>query len=123
MYHIASYFDVPRERHQDFIKAALVDARDSCRNEPGTKRFELIRDKDNYNRFYLNEAYEDEQAFLDHCKGKYFKRFFDDIRPYASGPTPLIKGIQIEATAADRASLRPTPLSLGSIMLASPWTV
>jgi (4S)-4-hydroxy-5-phosphonooxypentane-2,3-dione isomerase len=104
MYHVASYFDVPPERHQEFIDAALEDRRDSLANEPGTKRFELIRDEENPNRFSLNEAYDDEAAFEDHKDGPYFKRFFDVIGDFAAGPTSLIKGTRVEDAARRRTS-------------------
>ncbi|MGG3574290.1 putative quinol monooxygenase [Bacillus gobiensis] len=92
MYVIAVSFEIPAEHREDFKRAALQDGRDSSANEPGTLRFELIEEKDNPNRFYLNEAYEDEAAFELHCQGPYFKVFFDEISAYAQGPTWLIKG-------------------------------
>ncbi|MEV6098180.1 putative quinol monooxygenase [Nocardia sp. NPDC051981] len=96
MYHIAVSFDVPADRRDEFIAAALEDGRDSAADEPGTRRFELIADADNPNRFYLNEAYDDEAAFNLHAKGPHFARFFDIINSFATGPTWLIKGTRIE---------------------------
>jgi autoinducer 2-degrading protein len=101
VYHIASYFDVAPERHREFIDAALEDGRNSSASEPGTKRFELIRDENNFNRFYLNEAYEDEAAFERHKCGDYYKEFFSVIRAFAFGPTVVINGTQIEDMAAE----------------------
>jgi (4S)-4-hydroxy-5-phosphonooxypentane-2,3-dione isomerase len=75
MYQLSSYFDVPSERIQDFIDAALEDGRDSLANERGTKRFELIQDEDKPNRFYLDEAYDDRAAFEEHTNGPFYKRF------------------------------------------------
>jgi catechol 2,3-dioxygenase-like lactoylglutathione lyase family enzyme/quinol monooxygenase YgiN len=63
MYTIAVSFKIPHEHREDFIKAALKDGRDSGANEPGTLRFELIADETDPNTFYLNEAYEDLDAF------------------------------------------------------------
>ena len=79
MYHIAAYFDVPPEHHKTFIEAALEDGRGSGLNEPGTRRFELIRDEDNPNRFYLDEMYDDRAAFDRHCSGPHFKKSFEII--------------------------------------------
>jgi (4S)-4-hydroxy-5-phosphonooxypentane-2,3-dione isomerase len=95
VYHIAVYFDVPAERQQEFIDAALADGRDSARNEPGTQRFELIRDESNPNRFYLNEAYTDQAAFAVHAEGPYFKQFFDIVGGFVDGPHWLIKGERV----------------------------
>jgi (4S)-4-hydroxy-5-phosphonooxypentane-2,3-dione isomerase len=95
-YHIAVYFDFPAERQQEFIDAALEDGRESSANEPGTKRFELIRDKHNAGRFYLNEAYDDAAAFEVHAAGPYFKRFFEIVGSFADGPHWLIQGSRVD---------------------------
>ncbi|MER5861933.1 putative quinol monooxygenase [Kitasatospora sp. NPDC002040] len=99
MYHIAVSFDIPADKRQAFIDAALEDGRLSDRDEPGTLRFELITDADNPNRFYLNEAYEDEAAFDAHCKGEHFAKFFSIIEAFAEGPAWLIKGTRVEDPA------------------------
>jgi autoinducer 2-degrading protein len=96
MYYIAVSFNVPSEHREDFINAALKDGRDSGANEPGTLRFELIADETDPNRFYLNEAYEDLDAFNTHANGEYFKEFFAAIGAYAEGPTWLIKGNRVQ---------------------------
>lgn len=99
MYHVAVHFDVAPENQAAFIAASLKDGRDSAANEPGTRRFELIRDESDPNRFYLNEAYEDLAAFNVHAEGPYFKEFFDTIAPIAEGPVWLIRGSRIEDEA------------------------
>lgn len=96
MYHIAVSFNVPPERRQDFIDAALEDGRESAANEPGTRRFELIADEGDQSKFYLDEAYDDLDAFNVHAEGDYFKAFFAAISAYAEGPTWLIKGTRVE---------------------------
>jgi autoinducer 2-degrading protein len=99
MYQIASYFDVAPERHQDFIDAVLEDRRDSLASEPGTRRFELIKDSVNPDRFYLDEAYDDEAAFEVHKRGPYFERFFDVIGGFATGPASIFRGSRVEGPA------------------------
>ena len=94
--HIAVHFDVQSEHREDFIAAALEDGRNSDADEPGTRRFELIVDEDNPNRFYLNEAYDDAAAFDLHAKGPHFARFFELISDYVEGPPWLIKGTLVE---------------------------
>ncbi|MER5762132.1 putative quinol monooxygenase [Streptomyces sp. NPDC002082] len=100
MYHIAVSFDVPAERREQFVAAALADGRDSLADEPGTRRFELIEDAQDPNRFYLNEAYTDEAAFDAHCAGEHFARFFAVIEEFARGPVWLIRGTRVEQAAA-----------------------
>jgi (4S)-4-hydroxy-5-phosphonooxypentane-2,3-dione isomerase len=96
MYHIAVRFDVPDDRRQEFIAAALDDGRQALATEPGTRRYELISDEDNLNRFYLYEVYEDAEAFTAHLAGAPAKRFFELINEYAVGPTWLIRGDVVE---------------------------
>lgn len=95
MYHLVASFDVKPEHRDDFIDAALADGRDSVDSEPGTRRFEVIVDADDPNRFYLNEAYDDAAAFEAHKMGPYLTRFFKAIEDYASKPTEPIKGTRI----------------------------
>ena len=46
----------------------------------------MIRDENNRNRFYLDEVYEDEAAFLQHCRNETIARFYELIDSYAFGP-------------------------------------
>lgn len=96
MYHVVVHFDIPAERRAAFVAAALADGRSSAATEPGTRRFELIADETDANRFYLDEAYEDAAAFQAHVDGPHFARFFDLIKEYAVGPTWLVRGTTIE---------------------------
>jgi autoinducer 2-degrading protein len=101
MYHIAVHFDVPAERRDEFIAVAVEDGRDSLANEPGSLRFEVIVDRDDLNRIYLNEAYDDQAVFDRHLDGPYAAKFFAAIDGWADGPTWLIKGTTVrqESTA------------------------
>jgi autoinducer 2-degrading protein len=91
-YHILVQFDVPSDKRDAFTKAALFDASESLHNEPGTVRFEVIRDENNRNRFYLDEVYKDETAFLQHCNNTTIGKFYDMIDDYAYGPVFLFRG-------------------------------
>ncbi|MBV6333895.1 antibiotic biosynthesis monooxygenase, partial [Pseudomonas aeruginosa] len=46
--------------------------------------------------FYLDEVYEDEAAFLQHCRNETIARFYELIDSYAFGPLFLFKGYRIE---------------------------
>ena len=88
MYEIVATFDVLPESSEEFINAALQDGRDSRANEPGARRFELIRDagireERTTERFFLIEAYDNEAAFTEHENGPNYKRFFDVIAEFA----------------------------------------
>ncbi|MEU6624801.1 putative quinol monooxygenase [Streptomyces litmocidini] len=97
MYTVAVSFDVPAERRQDFIDAALEDGRQSLAHEPGTRAFDLVADAEDPDRFYLYEAYDDEAAFDAHCQGPYFARFFETVGAWAEGPTWLLRGTSVPA--------------------------
>ncbi len=56
----------------------------------------MSRDENNRNRFYLDEVYEDEAAFLQHCHNETIARFYDLIDISAFGPLFLFKGYRIE---------------------------
>ncbi|MEB5090734.1 antibiotic biosynthesis monooxygenase [Pseudomonas aeruginosa] len=43
-YHVLVQFDVPSDKREAFAAAGLFDANGSLQNEPGTLRFEVIRD-------------------------------------------------------------------------------
>jgi len=93
MYVIVVSTEIKPEHRQDFIKAALQDGHDSCLNEPGTQRFELVQDESNPNRFYFIEAYEDKAAFEAHGNRPYFQAFTAAVAGYeAQKPTWLVRG-------------------------------
>ncbi|AXL89206.1 antibiotic biosynthesis monooxygenase [Streptomyces sp. CB09001] len=95
MYHVAVAFDVQPDRHEDFIAACHADARDSAVDEPFTQRFELVKDENDPNRFYLDEVYDDAAAFDKHMAGPHFAKFFERIGDIAEGPTWLIRGTRV----------------------------
>jgi len=96
MFHVIASFEVPVEHHHDFMEAASKDGRASRASETGTLRFEVIKDRDDPNLFFLNEAYVDEAAFDVHCNGSHYHTFFASIAGFAKGPKTLIMGTRIE---------------------------
>ena len=56
---------------------ALIDrnARDSCRDEPGCRRFDVLLPKDEQNRVFLYEIYDSRTAFDAHLKTQHFDVF------------------------------------------------
>jgi autoinducer 2-degrading protein len=98
-YHVLVQFDVPPAKREDFVAAGLFDAQGSLANEPGTLRFEVIRDENNPNRFYLDEVYASRAAFEAHCQDATIKRFYELVDSYAQGPNFLFKGERAEAAA------------------------
>jgi quinol monooxygenase YgiN len=58
------------------------DAEHSERDEPGCLRFDVMRDRDDANRFYLYEVYRDEAAFEAHRQTPHFKHYFEKSQPW-----------------------------------------
>ena len=99
MYVIVVSTEIKPEHRQDFLKAALQDAHDSSLNEPGTRRFELIEDESNPNRFYFMEVYEDKAAFEAHGNGPYFQAFVAAVSGYEAKPsTWLVRGTLVSSS-------------------------
>ncbi|MEU1253503.1 putative quinol monooxygenase [Streptomyces chartreusis] len=101
MYQFLVSFTVKPENRDDFVRAAHRTARDSLANEPGSHRFEVIADEENADVFYLNEVYEDIDAFNAHAGGPYFAAFFAEASAYAEGPTWLMRGNVVADGPAD----------------------
>src|SRR5437773_401396 len=75
-------FQVKPENVNDFIDVAKYDAEHSIKDEPGCLRFEVIRDKDDPNRFYFQEAYTDEAALVAHRETPHFKHYASVSPPW-----------------------------------------
>ncbi|MFE5666366.1 putative quinol monooxygenase [Streptomyces niveus] len=100
MYQFLVSFTVQPEHRDDFIRAARKTGRDSLANEPGSHRFEVVADEQEADVLYLNEVYEDVEAFNAHAGGPYFTAFFAEVSAYAEGPTWLMRGNLIGDEAA-----------------------
>ena len=99
MYQLAVSFTVPAEHREDFIAAALQDARGSLADEPGCLRFEVVADSEDPSVFHLVEAYRDRAAVDDHIAGEHFQRFINAVSAYADGPTAHFRGTRVEDPA------------------------
>ena len=76
---------------EQFTEASLGDARGSVRDEPGCFRFDILKDPENQNRFYLYEVYADEAAFEAHKEAPHFKEWFSTVEDMLAGDLELIK--------------------------------
>ncbi|THV22880.1 putative quinol monooxygenase [Glycomyces paridis] len=99
MYQFAVSFTVPAEHREDFIAAALEDARGSLADEPGCLRFEVVADSEDPSLIHLVEAYRDKAAVDDHVAGEHFQRFIKAVSAYAEGPVSRFTGTRVEASA------------------------
>jgi quinol monooxygenase YgiN len=63
---------------------ALVErnARESCRSEPGCRRFDVLVPTAGEDRIVLYEIYDDRQAFARHLEMPHYHRFNSDSAPH-----------------------------------------
>ena len=73
---------VKPEHVSEFLEVARYDAEHSEKNEPGCLRFDVIRDRDDPNRFYFYEVYRDEAALAAHRETAHFKLYFEKTQPW-----------------------------------------
>lgn len=77
---------VKPEHVADFIGLARYDAEHSEQDEPGCLRFDVIRDRDDANRFYFYEVYRDEAALAAHRETAHFKHYAETSAPWLAAP-------------------------------------
>lgn len=63
MYAISVEVTVKEGRTDEFLAAVTAQAEASRAHEPGCLRFEILRSRDDKNRFVLNEVYATEEDF------------------------------------------------------------
>jgi autoinducer 2-degrading protein len=67
-----------------FRKLIDRNARDSCKDEPGCQRFDVLEQADEPDRIVLYEIYDDEAAFKEHIKTKHFAAFDRDSAEFVT---------------------------------------
>ena len=88
-----------KEKDADaFIAATLENHRHSLQ-EPGNLRFDILRVKNQMNRFFLYEAYESTQAAAAHKETAHYQRWRNTVAPFMAAERV---GIPCEVIAPDR---------------------
>ena len=77
---------VKPEHVSEFLEVVRHDAEHSEKDEPGCLRFDVIQDKDDPNRFYFYEVYQDEAALETHRQTAHFKLYFEKSRSLLTAP-------------------------------------
>ena len=75
MYVVTVEFEVASSRAAEFEAAIRANARDSRRLEAGCQQFDVCVVPDDPARLFLYEVYDDERAFVTHCRSEHFRRF------------------------------------------------
>ncbi|KAA3621733.1 MAG: antibiotic biosynthesis monooxygenase [Proteobacteria bacterium] len=82
MYAVTVLFDIRPEYESNFEARVVRQAAESLDLEPGCRVFDVCRDEDQRNRFFLYEIYDDDDAFRAHLESNHFQAFDDDIRAW-----------------------------------------
>lgn len=73
--------EVRPDKREEFIAFIEDDIRVAREKEPGTLRFDLLKDYMDVNAFYVLEEYEDETAFKKHQDNQPYKIWLNKIMP------------------------------------------
>ena len=78
-------------RMEEFVEASLGDARGSVGDEPGCFRFDVLRDREDPNRAYLYEIYEDDAARETHRTMPHFLTWRDAVSDMIEGSYEIVE--------------------------------
>ncbi len=84
-YVILAEFDVPAEHTEAFLALVRENAMASVRDEPGCRRFDVLRPENGSERIALYEIYQDRAAFEAHVRTPHFARFDAATKPLVAG--------------------------------------
>ena len=90
MFAIFVTIDIKPDCVEEFTEASFGDAQGSVRDEPGCFRFDILKDIENPNRFYLYEVYTDEAAFEAHQQTPHFNKWFSTVQEMLVGELQIV---------------------------------
>jgi len=71
-----------KEHYLDrFIDFSISDGLDSVLTEPGCRRFDIIQDHEQKNKFLMVEAYDNKDSFTAHLASEHFMKWHRAVRP------------------------------------------
>jgi autoinducer 2-degrading protein len=68
-----------------FVEATMANAR-GTRQEPGNARFDVLQHTGDPNRFFIYEAYADEDAFVAHQRTPHYLTWRETVAPWMAVP-------------------------------------
>ena len=84
----------------DFRRLIDENARTSCREEPGCRRFDVLEPAGERDRIVLYEIYDDRAAFEAHVKSRHFARFNESSAALVAAKAVTEFGLACEGSAA-----------------------
>ena len=85
-----------------FRKLIDENARASCRDEPGCRRFDVLEPSDSADRIFLYEIYDDRQAFDAHKRTSHFAAFDAASAPHVAAKTVTTHNLVLEGSDPGR---------------------
>jgi quinol monooxygenase YgiN len=76
---------------KEFTQASFGDAQGSVRDEPGCFRFDILKDPQDPNRFYLYEVYRDNAALEAHQNAPHYKKWRSIVEEMFDGDIDLLR--------------------------------
>lgn len=93
MFVVVVFFEAKPEHVSDFKTAILENAAASVRDEAGCRQFDVARDANKPEQFFLYEIYEDEAAFEAHIETAHFKSFDAASAPWVADKKVMTFGV------------------------------
>ena len=85
MYSVLVQLTIQPQHVEEFVTLIQDHARESIRDEAGTLGFDVIRDEQTANHFFVHETYVNEAAYQAHLQGEIGKRNFPLIATLVIG--------------------------------------
>ena len=93
MFVVVVFFEAKPEHVSDFKTAILENAAASVRDEAGCRQFDVARDANKPEQFFLYEIYDDEAAFEAHIETAHFKSFDAASAPWVADKKVMTFGV------------------------------
>jgi (4S)-4-hydroxy-5-phosphonooxypentane-2,3-dione isomerase len=85
VYVVCVRIEVVPDHVEAFVEATLANAR-ATRQEPGNARFDVLRHTEDPARFFLYEAYHDEESFRAHQQTPHYLTWRETVAPFMAVP-------------------------------------
>ena len=84
-----------------FMEAMLDDTQHSIQDEPGCLRFDVLEDREDSNRLFLYEVYEDDEALEIHGQTPHFLRWKETVKDWFASETAVYRATPVLHGGAD----------------------
>ncbi len=86
---------------REFMESMLDDAQHSVTDEPGCLRFDVLEDREDSNRIFLYEVYENDAALEAHGRTPHFLRWKETVKDWFASETVVYRATPLFYGGAD----------------------